>query len=118
MAALLTGKGDVPLSRLVAKQEIARDYVDLLPTLPAEEWRRIRGEQEIIVSYEPEQAIATLPALLAETEERDRLLVLLERLMADERVQRSKPTAEQQAMLERIRDVLGGKPAPGNASPP
>jgi len=111
VAALLTGKGDVPLSRLVAKQEIARDYVDLLPTLPAEEWRRIRGEQEIIVSYEPEQAIATLPALLAETEERDRLLVLLERLMADERVQRSKPTAEQQAMLERIRDVLGSKPA-------
>ncbi|WP_238996089.1 DUF3141 domain-containing protein [Azotobacter chroococcum] len=108
---LLTGKGDVPLARLAAKQEVARDYVDLLPTLPAEEWRRIRGEQEIIVSYEPEQAIATLPALLAETAERDRLLVLLERLMADERVQRNKPTAEQQAMLERIRDVLGSKPA-------
>lgn len=108
---LLTGKGDVPLARLAAKQEVARDYVDLLPTLPAEEWRRIRGEQEIIASYEPEQAIATLPALLAETAERDRLLVLLERLMADERVQRNKPTAEQQAMLERIRDVLGSKPA-------
>ncbi len=111
VAALLVHKGDVPLSRLVAKQEIARDYAEYLPDLPPETWRRIRGEQEIIVSYEPDRAIATLPDLLAEAADRERLLTLLDRLVADPRVQRSKPTAEQRAILERIRGVLGGKPA-------
>lgn len=111
VAALLVLKGDVPLSRLVAKQEIARDYAEYLPDLPPETWRRIRGEQEIIVSYEPDRAIATLPDLLAEAANRERLLTLLDRLVADPRVQRSKPTAEQRAILERIRGVLGGKPA-------
>ncbi|GAB3396429.1 DUF3141 domain-containing protein [Azotobacter armeniacus] len=111
VAALLARKGDVPLSRLAAKQEIARDYADLLPQLPPEAWRRIRGEQEIIVNYEPERAIATLPDLLAEESDRDRLLTLLERLVVDERVQRAGPTAEQYAMLERIRSVLGREPA-------
>lgn len=111
VAALLVRKGDVPLSRLVAKQEIARDYAEYLPDLPPETWRRIRGEQDIIVSYEPDRAIATLPDLLTEAADRERLLTLLDRLMADPRVQRSKPTAEQRAILERIRGVLGGKPA-------
>ncbi|MDV7212508.1 DUF3141 domain-containing protein [Azotobacter beijerinckii] len=111
VSALLARKGDVPLSRLVAKQDIARDYADYLPDLPPEAWRRIRGEQDIIVSYEPDRAIATLPDLLTEAADRERLLTLLDRLMADPRVQRSKSTAEQRAILERIRSVLGGKPA-------
>lgn len=108
---LLSRKGEVPLSRLAAKQEVARDHADLLSQLPPETWRRIRGEQEIIVHYAPEQALATLPALLAEPADRDRLLTLLERLMKDERVQRYAPTAEQHAMLERIRGVLGREPS-------
>ena len=37
-----------------------------LPAMPPDQWRRIRGEQEIIVRYEPEQALATLPKLLAD----------------------------------------------------
>ena len=43
----------------------AEDYRDLLPDLPPDEVRRIRGEQEIIVRYEPEKAVETLPALLS-----------------------------------------------------
>jgi len=63
------------------------------------------------VRYEPEQALVTLPALLADRADRERLLTLLDKLMADERVQNAQPTPEQLAMLERIRTVLSGRPA-------
>lgn len=113
VAALLVRPGDIPLSKVVMRQEIARDYADLLPPkLSIEEWRRIRGEQEIIVRYEGEKALATLPHLLTGQGGRERLLTLLERLTRDERVLASGPTAEQRAMLERIRAELGTKPAP------
>ena len=64
--------------------------------------------------YEPEKAIETLPALLAERKDRERLLTLLERVLADKRVQRIQPSTEQQAMLARIRRRarLGGAPVP------
>jgi hypothetical protein len=48
-----------------------------------------------------------LPALLAKGKDRDRLLKLLERVLADRRVQSIKPSAEQTATLARIRRVLG-----------
>jgi hypothetical protein len=48
-----------------------------------------------------------LSALLPDRADRDRLLTLLERVLADERVQRIQPSAEQTAMLARIRQVLG-----------
>ncbi|MCM2318984.1 MAG: DUF3141 domain-containing protein [Pseudomonas sp.] len=112
VAALLARQGDLPLSLLATRHEIVRDYADLLPDLPAETWRRIRGEQEIIAHYEPERAITTLPDLLAETVDRERLLTLLEHLLHDERIQQTEPTAEQHAMLERVRGVLRGKSTP------
>ena len=112
VAFLLARKDEtLPLSRLVMRQELAKDYADLLPSLPLEQWRRIRGEQEIIARYEPDRAIETLPDLLANRADRERLLMLIDRALADERVQRSKPTAEQMAMLERIRAVLSDRPA-------
>ncbi len=101
----------MPLSRLQLKQELIADYRELLPAISLDQARRIRGEQEIIVRYEPEKAIETLPVLLGERADRDRLLTLLDRLLADERVQRVKPSAEQLAMLERIRTVLGSAAA-------
>jgi len=111
VAYLLTRRGEpLPLSRLAGRAELAAAYSEYLPSMPAEQLRRIRGEQEIIVRYEPEQALATLPVLLADHADRERLLTLLEKLMADERVQNAKPTAEQLAMLERIRAVLSGRP--------
>jgi pimeloyl-ACP methyl ester carboxylesterase len=107
VAFLVARKGEpLPLSRLQLKQELIADYSDLLPAVSMEHARRIRGEQEIIVRYEPDKAVETLPILLAEREDRDRLLTLLDRLLADERVQRVKPSAEQLAMVERIRAVL------------
>ncbi len=64
--------------------------------------------------YEPEKAVATLPALLTEHTDRERLVTLLDRLLADERVQHVEPTKEQTAMLERIRSLLR---AAGGARP-
>jgi hypothetical protein len=97
----------LPLTRLQLARELIEEYRDLLPELPPDELRRIGGEQEIIARYEPERAIETLPLLLARRTERDRLVTLLERVLADKRVQRIQPSAEQTAMLTRIRRVLG-----------
>jgi hypothetical protein len=97
----------LPLARVQLAQELLDDYRDLLPDLALDEVRRIGGEQEIIARYEPERAVETLPALLPDRADRDRLLTLLERVLADERVQRIQPSAEQTAMLARIRQVLG-----------
>jgi pimeloyl-ACP methyl ester carboxylesterase len=97
----------LPLSRLQLASELLEDYRDLLPPLAPDEVRRIGGEQEIIVRYEPEKAIDALPVLLSKRKDQQRLLALLDRVLADKRVQRIKPTAEQTQMLARIRDVLG-----------
>jgi hypothetical protein len=72
-----------------------------------EQWRRIRGEQEIIVRYEPDRALETLPQLLASRAERERFLALVSKLISDERILALKPTDEQIEMLGRIRGVLG-----------
>lgn len=111
-AALLSRRGEpLPLSRLVTRKALAEAYADYLPDLPPDQWRRIRGEQEIIASYEPEQALATLPLLLADKSDRKLLLTLLDELLADERLQSTAPTEEQKAMLDRIRDVLANTSA-------
>jgi hypothetical protein len=83
------------------------EYRDLLPALAPADVRRIAGRQQIVVRYEPEKALETLPALLKSPEDRDRLLVLLERVFADKRVQRIQPTTEQKETFARIRAVLG-----------
>ena len=96
----------LPLSRLQLAQELIDEYRELLPDLAPDVARRIGGEQQIIVRYEPERAVETLPQLLARGDDRERLIVLLERVLADRRVQRIKPSAGQQRMLARIRSVL------------
>jgi hypothetical protein len=112
VACLLARKGEpLLLSRLQTKQALMDEYRDLLPALPWNEWRRIRGEQEIVVRYEPDRALATLPALLADRADRERLVELVRRLIADERVQRAKPSTEQLAMIANIGEALVGAPA-------
>jgi len=108
VAFLLARKGEpLPLSQIERKRELMDDYREFLQDIPRDEQRRIRGEQEIIVGREPERAIATLPRLLAKRADRDRLVGLLDRLLADRRIQSAEPSADQMAMLERIRGVLG-----------
>ncbi len=107
VAFLLAHKEEpLPLSRLQLAHDMIEEYRELLPDLAPDVARRIGGEQEIIARYEPEKAVEALPLLLANPRDRDRLLTLLERVLADKRVQRIQPSPEQKAMLTRIRGVL------------
>jgi len=101
----------LPLARMVLRQELAEDYAEYLPQMPRDEWRRVRGEQEIIVRYEPEQALSTLPELLGDNGDRKKLLTLIDKLLADSRMQGFEPTTAQQDMLARIRAALPVKAA-------
>ena len=98
----------LPLVTLELKQDLIEDYADLLPKLSPEVSRRTRGEQEVMVRHEPERALATLPDLVRAPRDRERLLMLLEKVSDDDRVE-FELTREQLAMLGRIRAVLGGK---------
>ena len=67
--------------------ELKRAFIeknsDLLPDVPSHENRKIRGQQALIVSSEPELALQTLPVLLSDTMDRDRFLTLLERVISE-----------------------------------
>lgn len=109
-ASLLASRGvPLPLSRVQLKKELLADYKEFLPDLPTETARRIRGEQDLIVAYEPDRAIDTLPKLLSTIEDKDRFLALLDRLPADKRIQAQGVSPEQAATLEKIRRVLSTK---------
>ncbi|MDQ5879215.1 MAG: hypothetical protein QG638_1950, partial [Pseudomonadota bacterium] len=97
----------LPLSRIEMRAEVAKEYEELLPDMAPDALRRIRGEQEIIVRFEPEKALATLPQLLSDPQERQRLLKLLDAVLADKRIQKLELTAEQKLALEHVRSVLG-----------
>ena len=113
VASLLARRGEpLPLARIALKKELVEEYGDLLPKLAPDEWRRIRGEQDIIVRYEPARALAALPVLLGDPADRERLITLAKRLLADERVHRSGATPQQLAMLETIVETLRTGAAP------
>ena len=107
VAAMLARSGEpLPLSTLQLKQELMADYADLLPSTAPDEWRRIRGEQEIIVRYEPERALATLPKLLADPSDRQKLVTVVRKLLADERVRRRQPSSQQLSTIEHVGNAL------------
>jgi hypothetical protein len=107
--AVLMARDDqpLPLSRLQLARDLQDDYRALLPAWTPDEMRRVCGEQEVIVRYEADKAIESLPLLLTDRKDRERLLELLDRVLRDARVQRSiRPTPAQTAMLARLRGVL------------
>jgi len=113
VACLLARKGEpLLLSKLQLKQQLMAEHGDLLPSLSADEWRRVRGEQEIIVRYEPDAALATLPKLLAKRADRERLVTLVRRLLDDTR---TRPSSEQLDMVQSIGDALDVAPRPAAA---
>src|SRR5581483_2177244 len=111
VAALLSRKGaPIPLDRLSLRHELIEKFAQFLPPISLAEAHRIRGRQDIIVQYEPEQALQTLPRLLARPADRKRLKALLDALLEDERVWQREPTDEQLKMLDRIQSLLAEEP--------
>ncbi len=81
VCALLARRGEpLPLSRVQLKHELVEEYKDLLPDIPWELARRIRGEQEIIVRYEPSRRSRRCRRCSRTRPTAARLLALLERL--------------------------------------
>jgi pimeloyl-ACP methyl ester carboxylesterase len=107
-ALLGRGAGQIPLARLELVERFIRGD-EVLSHLPADTVRRIRAQQAVVAELEPERSLQSLPNLLADPAERQRVLAVL-----DEAVAVVKPTPEQQAMLERVRSVLG---APATLEP-
>ncbi len=105
--ALLVEHGKpIALSKIDLKEELIADYRAFHPDIPREQMRAIRGKQEIIVRYEPETALATLPRLLRKKNDRKRFLTLLDRLQTDKRLAAQGVTPQQRAMVERMRELL------------
>jgi len=110
VGALLARRGQpIPLSRMELKEELIGEYRELLPDIPRDQMRRIRGEQEIVIRYEPEKAVETLPQLLSDPADRKKLLTVVDRLLSDKRINLEGATQEQRAMLKRIGNVLSVK---------
>jgi pimeloyl-ACP methyl ester carboxylesterase len=117
VGALLARRGaPLPLARLALKNELATEYRHLLPDVEPDQWRRIRGEQDIIVRYEPEKAVAALPKLLAKHGDRERLVTVVRMLLGDERMRHFEPTTQQLAMIENIGETLHVEPIRGPRS--
>jgi pimeloyl-ACP methyl ester carboxylesterase len=112
--AALLARTDEPmlLASLHLRRELMDDYADALPRLPPDQWRRIRGEQDIVVRYEPRKALETLPVLVANPAERDQLVDLARRLLEDQRLQQRKPSEVQRQTLRDIAAVLRSSTPP------
>lgn len=110
--ALLARPGvPLTLAQFELKKEMAEKYANFLPVMTPHEHRRIRGEQDIIVRYQPERAMETLPKLLAKEADRRKLRMLVDRLMSEEGFKNTKLTVEQSKTLDRILNILGPSPA-------
>jgi pimeloyl-ACP methyl ester carboxylesterase len=94
----------LPLERVELVEEILEEYVDLLPAWTPRERQLNVGKQEIICRHEPKKALETLLILLSEPTDRERFLTLIDKLLADRRVNES-ITPEQAKMAKRIRNL-------------
>ena len=109
-ALLLEHGKPLPLRELELGRSFEARYSRLLPRMSAERERRVRGEQEIIVRYEPRRALQTLPHLVRRSTDRERLLTLMEAVFTEAKVGKIRPTSQQISMFEKVRGVLKTKP--------
>jgi pimeloyl-ACP methyl ester carboxylesterase len=99
-ALLGRGAGSIPLERLELVERLIRGD-DVLSRLPADEVRRIRAAQAVVAELEPERGLQSLPDLLPDSSDRQRLLDLLNEAVAE-----VEPTPNQQVVLDQVRSVL------------
>jgi tellurite resistance protein len=103
---LAKARGSVRRSRLERSNEILRSS-EPFASLGDETRSRMINAQSLIVEFEPEQAVATLPSLIPDLAERLRAAELCETIAG--------PLSEMEpksiAMLDRLRAVLGLPPA-------
>ena len=103
------GTGRRRLSAMKRARELVGKDIGLLD-MPAEAAREIIHEQSYIVDFEPVKALAALPKLLRTSEDRRRLLDLLDRLEGQ-----IEANAKQITLLGEIRRLLSGDEADGDA---
>ena len=106
-------RGSVRQSRLERSNQILHS-AEPFKSLGDSARGHIINEQSLIVEYEPDQAVASLPKLLATAEERTRAITLVEQIAGDV-AEMNQPTID---MLGRIRDVLGLPRAGSNGAVP
>jgi pimeloyl-ACP methyl ester carboxylesterase len=107
LGALLRTAGEpLPLSRVEARHRFAVENLELLPDIELADLRRIEGSQEIIVRLATERAVQTLPALVVDPADRERLITLIERAIAFHSSGERWLGAEQRSLLARIRATL------------
>jgi hypothetical protein len=116
-ALLAEDDAQIPLALVELQAELMEDYASLLPALPAETWRRIRGEQDLVVRYARQRAVETLPALLADPGERERFLALVAKLDADPRLLGHAPSAHDRAVVAEVLKVLSASSIAPNLVP-
>jgi hypothetical protein len=109
-ALLLEHGKPLPLRELERGRAFEEKHSRQLPRISPERERRIRGEQEIIVRYEPKRALEMLPHLVRRSKDRERLLTLMEAVLAETKLGKLKPSPEQVSMFEKVRGVLKTKP--------
>jgi pimeloyl-ACP methyl ester carboxylesterase len=108
----------IPLALVEFQAELMKDYASLLPSLPPETWRRIRGEQDLVVRYARKRAIETLPALLAAPGEREQFLALVAKLEADPRLLSRALSPHDRAVVEEVHRVLSTSAAGQDVAAP
>jgi hypothetical protein len=112
LAALMRTAGEpLPLARVEARHSFAVQNLDLLPDIELADLRRIEGMQEIIVRHAPQRALVTLPALVRDRTDRERLITLIENAIAFRAGEENWLGEPQRALLARIRETLL-KPVP------
>ncbi|WP_372619863.1 DUF3141 domain-containing protein [Falsiroseomonas sp.] len=102
MILLARARGGVRRSRLARSQALLTGEAPFAEMTSAARQALIR-EQTLVVEMAPEEALATLPGLLADKAERRRALAAVEDVAGPE----EELGAPAQAMLARLREVLG-----------
>ena len=107
--ALLVNRGaPFPLEQVHLKRELAEKFARYLPHTTPEEQRRIRGLQDLIVEQDRRGALKSLPMLLSDKADRERLRTLLELVMTETALKQLKLVPRQLKTLRQIRLALAG----------